>query len=253
MEIVIIGTGNTATVLGKSLRQAGHTMVQVLGRDESAAKSLAQEFNAPAWGDLTTPLKEGDVVIIAVSDSAIAPVANALRFPVKAIVVHTAASVSRDVLKEKATNYGVFYPLQSLKKELAALPEIPIVIDASNEDTLAKLEALAKTITPHVHKANDSERLRLHLAAVMVNNFTNHLYTLVEDYCIKEGFEFSRLLPLVQETASRLNGISPASAQTGPAVRNDAITIQKHLALLDNYLQLKEMYRLFTESIQQQC
>ncbi|RYZ51817.1 MAG: DUF2520 domain-containing protein [Chitinophagaceae bacterium] len=250
MEIVIIGTGNTATVLGKSLRQAGHSLVQVLGRDAIAAKDLAQVFNAPASGDLTTPLKEADLVMIAVSDSAIAVVANALRFPAKAIVVHTAASVSRDVLKEKARNYGVFYPLQSLKKEVAALPEIPIMIDANNNETLGKLEALAKTITPQVHKANDSERLQLHLAAVMVNNFTNHLYTLVEDYCKKEGLEFSLLLPLVQETASRLNGISPALVQTGPAIRNDTATIQKHLALLENHSQLKEMYRLFTESIQ---
>ncbi|HEV7331154.1 MAG TPA: DUF2520 domain-containing protein [Flavisolibacter sp.] len=251
MDIVIIGTGNTATILGKRLKGAGHKILQIVGRDRSAASLLADALDADASSNRGPITDAAELCILAVSDAAITPIVNQLPFPANAILVHTAASVSLDVLKGKAANIGVFYPLQSLKKEVEALPEIPIVIDANNEGTLQQLNVLAQTITHHIYTANDEQRLRLHMAAVMVNNFTNHLYTLVEDYCNKEGLDFHLLQPLIRETASRLKEISPSFAQTGPAVRNDSATIDKHLALLEHYSQLKKMYQLFTESIQQ--
>ena len=87
--------------------------------------------------------------------------------------------------------------------------------------------------------------------AVMVNNFTNHLYALIEKYCKDEGLDFYLLLPLIQETAARLEDASPSKTQTGPAIRGDDATIEKHLDLLNKYPQLKKIYELFTESISQ--
>jgi hypothetical protein len=91
--------------------------------------------------------------------------------------------------------------------------------------------------------------LKLHLAAVFCNNFVNHIYVLTEDYCKKETIDFKLLLPLIKETAERLEDISPSQSQTGPAIRNDRPTIEKHLALLQNHPQLQKIYSIFTESI----
>lgn len=251
VSITIIGTGNTATVLGKCFKNAGHRIVQVFGRDAAATLRLAEILQAKAVA-MEEPIDpDADIVFLAVSDSAIPTLASDFNFPAQSIVVHTAASVSKDVLKGKTNRFGVFYPLQSLKKEVERIPEIPIVIDANNEDTRQLLYDLAATITPQIFTANDEQRLKLHMAAVMVNNFTNHLYALVEDYCQKEGLDFSVLLPLIMETASRLKEISPQIAQTGPAIRHDTATIEKHLSLLQNHSHLSELYTLFTKSIQQ--
>ena len=100
-------------------------------------------------------------------------------------------------------------------------------------------------------QANDDDRLKLHVAAVIVSNFTNHLYVLAAEYCIKEGLDFKQLLPLIEETSLRIKTSSPKEAQTGPALRHDKETIQKHLELLKGYPQLKNIYLLMTESIQQ--
>ena len=89
------------------------------------------------------------------------------------------------------------------------------------------------------------------MAAVVVSNFVNHLYSLAEDYCRKEGLDFKQLLPLIEETASRLKDTSPQQAQTGPALRHDSETIHKHIELLKAHPQLKNIYVLLTESIQQ--
>jgi len=248
MDIVIIGTGNTATVLGRKLRNAGHRIVQVFGRNSSEASDLAYELDTESTNYWNVVNRNADLYILAVSDIAIEEVFQELQLPDKT-VVHTAASVSKHVLKKGAEHYGVLYPLQSLKKDLGYLPDIPIIIDASDRQTLNMLDVLAHTISDKVVEADDETRVKLHLAAVMVNNFTNHLYSLVEKYCRDEGLDFYLLLPLIKETADRLDDISPAKSQTGPAVRGDYTTIEKHIVLLNKYPQLKKMYELFSESI----
>lgn len=250
MDIVLIGTGNTATVLGRKLFNAGHRIVQVFGRNSSEASKLAYELNTESTNYWNVVTRSADLYVIAVSDIAVEEVVQELQLPDK-IVVHTAASVPLQVLEGKAEHYGVFYPLQSLKKEVDHLPDIPMIIDASDKRTLDLLDVLAHTISSQVYAASDETRLKLHLAAVIVNNFTNHLYALVEKYCREEGLDFYLLLPLIKETASRLEEISPSKTQTGPAVRNDTVTIEKHLELLQKYPQLKRLYEQFTESIRQ--
>jgi predicted short-subunit dehydrogenase-like oxidoreductase (DUF2520 family) len=250
MNIVIIGTGNVGTVLGKKFKEAGHHIVQVFGRDASAASRLAYQFDTESTNYWSVITKNADFYLIAVADDAISEVAKHVHVPGK-LVAHTAASVTKDALKTMSHHYGVFYPLQSLRKDMDDLPEIPVFIDASDDATRKKLEQLARSITKEkVIVAGDKERLKLHVAAVIVSNFTNHLYKLAEDYCKNEGLDFQQLLPLIEETAERLKTISPSAAQTGPAIRQDQPTIEQHLVVLEKYPHLKKIYEIITESIQ---
>jgi predicted short-subunit dehydrogenase-like oxidoreductase (DUF2520 family) len=249
MKIVIIGTGNAATVLGKKLKNAGHSIIQVFGKNASAASQLAYALNTESTNYWSVVRTDADVYLVAVSDDAIGEVARHVHVPGK-IAVHTAGSVSKDILKPMSHHYGVFYPLQSLRKEMETLPDIPVFIDGSDEVTRKTLEELAHSIADeHVVVADDNKRLKTHVAAVVVSNFVNHLYALAEDYCKKENIDFAELIPLIEETAMRLKNISPAKSQTGPAVREDRPTIEQHLALLDKYSQLKKIYAVMTESI----
>ncbi len=250
MDIVIIGSGNTAAVLGRKFRAAGHTILQVYSRNASAASELAYEWDIESANYKSLISQQADVYIIAVSDNAITEVADGLYLPEK-VVAHTAASVPKDVLKQVTAHYGVFYPLQSLRKEMTELPDVPVFVDGSDAVAKEKLEALARSISPEkVTEGNDDDRLKLHVAAVVVNNFVNHLYALTEDYCKKEGLDFKQLLPIIEETSHKLLDLSPAEAQTGPAIRHDSETIQKHLALLENHPALKNVYRVLSASIE---
>lgn len=248
MNIVIIGTGNTATILGRKLKASGHEILQVVGRDSKAASKLAYELQTGSTHYWNIVNKSADIYILAVSDIAIEEVLNKLQLTGKTIV-HTAASVSKTILKNATSHYGVFYPLQSLKKDAVYIPEIPIIIDASDNPTLKQLHILAHSISDKVIEANDEQRLKLHLAAVFANNFVNHLYVLTEQYCKKEGLDFYMLIPLIKETAARLEMVTPVQSQTGPAIRNDINTIGKHKEILEKYPPLLNIYELFTESI----
>jgi predicted short-subunit dehydrogenase-like oxidoreductase (DUF2520 family) len=248
MDIVLIGTGNTASVLGRKLKEAGHHIVQVYGRNSMAASLLAYELATESTNYWNVVTKEADIYILAVSDIAIGEIVRELHFPGK-IIVHTAASVSKFILEKTSDHYGVFYPLQSLKKEIPLLPDTPIIIDASDSSTLEQLEKLAMSITDQVVVADDDKRKKVHLAAVFCNNFVNHLYALAERYCKKEGIDFRLLLPLILETAGRVEFVSPGISQTGPAIRNDQSTMEEHLKMLESYPEMKKLYALLSQSI----
>lgn len=248
MKVVIIGTGNTATVLGKKLRLAGHNIVQVFGRDSSDASALAYELDTESTNYWNVVNRAADLYIIAVSDFAVGEIIKELNFPEKT-VVHTAASVSIDIFKEKADHYGILYPLQTLSKNSKDIPDVPFIIDASDPKTLLMLDELAHTMSNQVVRANDIDRVKLHLAAVFCNNFVNHLYSLAENYCIREGLDFRLLQPLILETAMKIQNESPANVQTGPAERHDEETIQTHMILLAKYPHLQEIYSVITGSI----
>lgn len=249
MDIVIVGSGNVAAVLGRKFKSAGHHILQVVSRNASAASALAYEWDTESTNYRSLINKNAEVYIIAVSDDAIEEVVADLKLP-KKVVAHTAASVSKDVLKNVSDHYGVFYPLQSLRKEMAGLPDTPLIVDGSDEKAKKTLEALAHSISDErVVVSDDDKRRKLHIAAVMVSNFTNYLYVLAEEYCRKENIEFTSLLPLIEETAMRIKEVSPSEVQTGPAVRNDSETIQKHLALLEKHPTMRKVYEFLSASI----
>jgi predicted short-subunit dehydrogenase-like oxidoreductase (DUF2520 family) len=235
--------------LGRKLIAGGHTIIQVWGRDATAASDLAYILDTESTTYWSVVNRAADLYIIAVSDIAIPEVVKELGLP-DGTIVHTAGSVPKNILQPGAKHYGVFYPLQSLKKEAINLPDIPFLIDASDTETEDKLYTLGASITDTVVEADDSDRLKLHLAAVFCNNFVNHIYTLTQDYCTKEGLDFRLLIPLIDETAQRLAEMSPDEAQTGPACRNDIATLEKHRALLSAHPRLADFYNLFTKSIQ---
>ena len=250
MDIVIIGSGNVAASLGRKFVKAGHHIVQILGRNSYAASELAYEWDTESANYSSLINKEADLYIIAVPDGAIEEVANDIRLPGK-VVAHTAASVKMDILQKVTENYGVFYPLQSLRKEVET-EAIPIYTEAANEKTTNVLNKLARSIyNSPVHTADYDKRTKLHVAAVIVNNFTNHFFALAEDYCKKEGIDFKELLPIINNTISRLNNEPASALQTGPAARHDHETIAKHEALLNEHPKLLKLYRFLTESILQ--
>lgn len=249
MNIVMIGTGHVAHVLGQQIILCGHHIVQVAGRNPDRTRQLAVLLNAEAINDYRRLSDTADLYIIAVSDHALEELCSWFPRQDRGIVVHTAGAVGMQVLSGITARYGVLYPLQSLRSNLPDIPEIPILIDANSSDTLQMVRSFAVSLSGKVVQADDQTRLKLHLSAVIANNFSNHLFTLVQDYCIKEKLDFSLLLPLLLETIQRLEHAPAYALQTGPAVRNDLYTLEKHASLLTHYPGLLKIYHELSASI----
>ena len=126
--------------------------------------------------------------------------------------------------------------------------EVPFCLEAENKKDEEQLVELANLISKKIYTINSEQRKALHVAAVFVNNFTNYLYKIGNDICKEHQVPFDILLPLIKETASKIEVLSPEKAQTGPAIRNDKKTIKNHLDLLNKEQQ--KIYKMITKSIQ---
>lgn len=245
ISIVILGSGNVAKHLfdvfsGKD----GMDILQVWGRNKA---HLSYFKDRTLIGDGQTGILEADLYIIAVSDDAVAEVAEIL-CDKKGLVVHTSGSVPLAALGSRDRK-GVFYPLQSFSRDREVdFKSVPICIEAKNKGDLELLLQLARSISDHVHEIPSDQRKSLHLAAVFVNNFTNHLFQIGSEICGEHGLPFNMLLPLIRETVQKLDRLSPLEAQTGPARRNDQKTMENHLQQLENK-NYKDIYTLISKSI----
>ena len=249
MNIVLIGSGNVATVLGRKSQAAGHRIIQVYNRNADHANVLATRLGTTSTSYISSIEKKADLMIIALRDEAVSNLVQEIG-EVRSVLVHTAGALSIDEVRGSNKSFGVLYPLQSLRKEIEILPALSILIEGNNAGTLRHLKEFAFSIAETVTEADDETRLKYHLAATMVNNFTNHLYGLAASFCEKENISFAVLQPLIEETAIRLRKTSPKKTQTGPAIRNDTSTIEKHGDLLKKYPDILKMYNLFTSEIQ---
>lgn len=250
-DIVIIGSGNVAWHLGPELENAGHRVVEIFSRNPKNARSFQKRlYQAEINPSLDFSETMADVVILCVSDDAIEEVAREVVLPANAIIVHTSGSQPVSKLGYTGTdNIGVFYPLQTFTKGgQQHIDDIPILIEAENSETLGLLKRLAESVSSQVYNVNSGDRLAIHVAAVFACNFSNFLFGVAEEILNKKGFELELLRPLIAETLNKSLNIGPVKAQTGPAVRGDLETLDRHMDFLKNN-EYREIYRQITEKI----
>lgn len=251
MDIVLLGSGNVATHFGRALFDAGHRIVQVYSRDQIHAGALGHTLNAQAIDDLADVDSTADIYVIAVKDDAIGQVAAQLPSALKGVVAHTAGSVDLAVLAPHATKQGVIYPIQTFSRAKSVdFSVIPLALEASDEATYAQLAQLVGPLSTRIFPCDSRQRLALHVAAVFACNFSNHLYAIGADILREHALDFDLIRPLILETAQKVMVHLPGEAQTGPAMRNDVGTMQKHLKLLEEgHPDLIALYRQMSERI----
>lgn len=252
MKITIIGAGRVGSALAKRLYARGHKIKQIFSRSAAKAESIATRVEAQGVDQLDAIDPSANVYILAVHDDAIAGVARELAHlgEAGAIFAHTSGATPMDDLAS-CKHHGVFYPLQTFSAEIPPdFEELPFCISANSAQDEAILFELAESICPNVYRINEQQRQTLHVTAVMVNNFSNHLFALADGICREQGVNFEILQPLIRQTVRKLEQAAPAEVQTGPAARGDQGTIDRHLNWLNREApEVMELYAKLTESI----
>lgn len=246
IKVVLIGSGNLAHHLIEAFAKSPKVeVIQVFARQK---ESVTAQFNSKKIIDNFDNLAAADLYIIAVADDAIAKVSSQIPFENR-LVVHTSGTVSMNSLDSK-NRKGIFYPLQTFSKSKAVdFSQIPICLESENETDFELLKNVGQAFSNSVFEMNSQQRKALHVSAVFVNNFVNHLYQMGQEICNENNVPFEILKPLILETANKVMTLSPNEAQTGPAKRNDTKTIEDHLAILTNENQAT-IYKILTQSIQ---
>ena len=250
MSIVIIGSGNLATHISLALKAAGETISQVFSRTEQHARELAEKLVCDYTNNPDEIDKNASIYILSVKDDSIGEIAaHICKYQPDALFIHTAGSVPMDVFKAYASHYGVLYPMQTFSKHRKVdFRPIPCFIEGSDEHALLQIRRLAESISDKVVLADSEKRRRLHLAAVLACNLTNHCYRLAERVLQEAQIDWQLFLPLIDETAKKVAEMSPKEAQTGPMVRYDVNVMNRQLELLSDE-RTRQIYRLMAESI----
>lgn len=253
-NISLVGAGNVAFHLGHALEAAGTRILEVHARKESSAISLIEFLDSDISykKDLDFRDSKAELILLCVSDDAIATVAKKLKVSPNTAVVHTSGAIGIETLEAQPSisSCGVLYPLQTFSKDRDVnFSEVPILIEASGFTTRSRLLALANQISHRVRYVSSEDRKRIHLAAVFANNFTNHLLRLSFDQFSKLEVDKALLLPLVMKTVVKAFEHGPEASQTGPARRGDKKSITTHIDLLSDHPDAQALYTLISDQI----
>ena len=249
-RIILIGAGRLAWHLGPALAAGGYPIIQVYSRSEGSARALGDKMGVEWTTDAGALEQETDMLLFCIPDRAIKEFPCFIELKRKVMMVHTAGSVPADVFSGIARRYGVLYPLMTFTKERSLDTEnIPFCIEGSDPESLKILENMAGSISSQVFHFNSDERKRLHLAGIIANNFSNHMYQLAGEVLLEYGMDFDLLKPLIRETAAKVMEITPAEAQTGPASRNDEQVLLEHTDMLKDHPELQKLYTFVSGSI----
>ena len=246
-SITLIGSGNLATHLGLTLKKQGFIITQVFSRKKNNALQLAKKLNSE-YTDNINHLISSDLMILCIKDDAIKSILTKIKTE---NIIHTSGTLNINIFQKKFKNYGIIYPLQTFKKNIKTnFSNVPICIEANNIEFQKKLIKLSNKISNKVYEINSSQRKKIHLAAVFACNFSNHMYAIAEEILKEDNIDKSILLPLIKETAKKVEKKNAKEMQTGPAIRKDTETIKEHLNSLNN-LSYKKIYKLISSNIQQ--
>jgi predicted short-subunit dehydrogenase-like oxidoreductase (DUF2520 family) len=250
-RISFVGSGNVAWHLSQALENVGHSIIEIYSRDRKNAISLCDKlYEASAKDNLDFTTDPPQILIIAASDKAIRKISQDLIVPADTIVVHTSGTESIGVFTGLGNPFGVLYPIQTFSKDRHVdFRNIPFSIEASDEETREILFALARSLTKKVYFNTTEKRRIIHLSSVFAANFTNHMFTISKGLLESNNLAFDLVKPLIEEVVQKAFILGPENAQTGPAVRNDFNTIQKHLDYLSEEQGLTEIYNAITNDI----
>lgn len=257
----IMGSGNVASHLAPSLTRAGWRCRAVWSRSEEHAADLASKVGAESTSDCAyfyRLLQEDpsiELLLLCLTDDGLSDVAKKLPSDLSATVIHTSGSTPMSVLS-RVPSYGVLYPVQTFSKSRALdMSRVPLLLEWSDPEAESLLRALADALgSEDVRHATSEERGSLHLAACFGCNFVNHLLAVAQDLLRETPLSLSDMRPLIEETISKaMASDDPATLQTGPAIRHDESTLQRHQALLNGDPRLTTLYQLMTHSIQERA
>ena len=248
--ITLIGSGNVATWIAQRLQgNLRFPITQVFSRHLEHAQTLADLLNAEAIEDIRKLNPDNQIFIVALADKAYDEILPLLPFKLP-LAFTTSGTVSCQCLKDYAEQYGVIYPLQTFTKsqDMRKL-EVPLCLEsdfAGEHKTL--MWELARELSPTCYEVSEAQRAKMHVAAVFACNFSNAMYQIAYKLLKENGLPFEILLPVLHQTVEKVSQMTPAEAQTGPAVRGDVNVMRAQISTLSDD-RLKELYRLVSELI----
>jgi len=226
-RIGIIGSGKVAQTMLRLARAAGIPIAGIYARNAALAEQLALKYDTQTVAGISA--LHADLILLCVSDDALPEIIAQLK--PQQIAAYTAGSPSIKLFAHQ--QLGVCYPYQSISKGRDLLAsDIPFMIEGKNDLVLQSISAFLQQLGAQFQICGSAQRAQYHLAGVFVNNFGNLLLLEASKILGAAKLDMTPIYPLLNETIAKAILLGPEQAQTGPALRHDQNTIDRHRAQL---------------------
>ncbi len=250
----IIGTGRVGPSLAKVFKESGVEVSGIWGRSYEKCLDASGFAGVEAYRNLEDLVEVSKVVIIAVSDDAIGNVVRSIEGRLNGkVFAHTSGSIPSSILsplRKKGGFIGSFHPLQSFgsRESGAVLVKRCYVAIEGDEEAVKILWGLAERIGAKPFRIKTEGKVLYHASAVMACNLFYGLYYLATEMLslcgVEERIKGKVLIPLVEGTVENIKALGPVKALTGPVVRGDVGTVEKHLEEMEKH-SLDEHKRIY--------
>jgi predicted short-subunit dehydrogenase-like oxidoreductase (DUF2520 family) len=243
MDIAVLGAGRVGTALAVLWSRAGHRIVAVAGGRETRERAATHLPGVPVL-DPTEAAQEAEVVVIATPDATIAEVCERIAMAgsirSRSSVAHVSGATGLDALDAAAyigaTTFSI-HPLQTIPSVEAGVDRIPgagFAVTATTEHGEALGTRLAEDAGGRPFGLADDMKALYHSAGVFASNYLVAITAIAQQIEAEAGVEDvgEHLATLQVATLENIRLVGAAEALTGPAVRGDAVTVERNLEAL---------------------
>jgi predicted short-subunit dehydrogenase-like oxidoreductase (DUF2520 family) len=238
----IVGAGHVGTALGVALHRAGWPIGAVASRDAGRRERFRSLVpGARGFAEASALVDDVDLVLLAVPDDAVGPLAATLRLYTGQAIIHTSGLLGPEVLLPAlaaGTQAGSFHPLVAfadVERAVAALHGATIAIEG-DDDLAALLADMAEAVGGDPVRLAPGSKAVYHAAAVLAAGGVTAMLDTIRELAAVLGLDeegaLRVYLPLLEQTVGNARALGVAAALTGPATRGDAGTIAAHLEAL---------------------
>jgi predicted short-subunit dehydrogenase-like oxidoreductase (DUF2520 family) len=195
-----------------------------------------------AFAEANALVDDVELIILAVPDDIVAPLARTLRLYAGQAMVHTSGLLGAEVLAPAmaaGTQAGAFHPLVAfadLDRALEALGNGATIAIEGDDELAAHLAEMAEAIGGVPVRLAPGSKAAYHAAAVLAAGGVVALLDTIRDIArvmgLDEAGALAIYLPLLEQTVENARTLGVARALTGPATRGDAGTISAHVAAI---------------------
>jgi predicted short-subunit dehydrogenase-like oxidoreductase (DUF2520 family) len=237
-----VGAGAVGTALGVALTRAGWPVHAVASRDPARRERFRSLVDVSrVFADPEPILDEVELIILAVPDDAIAPLAGSLRMYGGQAMIHTSGALGAEVLAPAmaaGTQIGAFHPLVAFadtERAVEALHGATIAIEG--DDQLASMLAgMAEALGGVPVRLAPGSKAAYHAAAVLAAGGFVALLDAIAELGRVAGLDEAGSLaiygPLIEGTLGNARALGIRAALTGPMTRGDVGTLEAHLETL---------------------
>jgi len=240
--IGIVGAGAVGSALGLALTRAGWPIAAVASRDAVRRERFKELVGGTrAFSEVTPLLDEVELVILAVPDDVIAPLAGSIRLYSGQALVHTSGALGAEVLEPAmaaGTQVGSFHPLVAFadtERAVEALHGATIAVEGDDQ-LVALLAEMAEAIGARAVRLAPGTKAAYHAAAVLAAGGFVALLDAIAELGRVAGLDEAGSLaiygPLIEQTLGNARALGIRAALTGPMTRGDVGTLEAHLAAL---------------------